>query len=193
MASAQGRRKLVLQMGISVDGIVATVQGDQSTPVMEGTAGLPGEDRKLTERKLAWLREADTHLMGRVTYEQMAAHWPYSTHPYAALMNDIPKVVFSSRLERADWPESRIARGDLAEEIASLKAEPGKDLLAHGGAAFVQSLARLNLIDEYRLITHPVAIGSGLALFSDLPAPLRFELVEATSYGDTVARVYRRP
>ena len=192
MASEQGARKLVLQMGISIDGIVATVQGNGSTPVMEGTAGLPAEDPELTARKLAWLREADAHLMGRVTYEQMAAYWPSSTHPYAALMNDIPKVVFSSSLERAEWPESRIARGDLADEIASLKAEPGKDLMAHGGAAFVQSLARLDLVDEYRLITHPVAVGSGLALFSDLPAPMRFELVEATSYGGTVARVYRR-
>jgi dihydrofolate reductase len=192
MPPEQGSRKLVLQMGISVDGIVATVEGNGSTPVMEGTAGLPGEDPELTERKLAWLRQADTHLMGRVTYQQMAGHWPTSTHPYAALMNDIPKVVFSSSLERADWPESRIARGDLAEEIASLKAEPGKDLMAHGGAGFAQSLARLDLIDEYRLISHPVAVGSGLPLFSDLPAPLRFELVEATPYGGTVARVYRR-
>jgi dihydrofolate reductase len=179
-------------MGISVDGIVATVQGNGSTPVMEGTARLPGEDLKLTERKLAWLRDTGAHLMGRVTYEQMATHWPSSTHPYAELMNDIPKVVFSSTLERADWPESRIARGDLAEEIARLKAEPGKDLMVHGGAAFAQSLARLDLIDEYRLMTHPVAVGSGLPLFTELPAPLRFELVDAERYGGTVARVYRR-
>jgi dihydrofolate reductase len=192
MPPPQGSRKLVLQMGISVDGIVATAQGNGSTPVMEGTAGLPGEDRKLTERKLAWLRDVGEHLMGRVTYEEMAGHWPTSTHPYAALMNDIPKVVFSSTLERADWPQSRIARGDLAEEIARLKAEPGGDLMAHGGAAFAQSLARLDLIDEYRLMTHPVAVGSGLPLFSELPAPLRFELVEATAYGGTIARVYRR-
>jgi dihydrofolate reductase len=192
MPPEQGARKLVLQMGISIDGIVATSNGSQTTPVMEGTAGLPGEDPKLTERKLAWLRETDAHLMGRVTYEEMASYWPSSTHPYAALMNDIPKVVFSSSLEHADWPESRIARGDLAEEIASLRAEPGKDLMAHGGASFVQSLARLDLIDEYRLMTHPVAIGGGLPLFSDLPSPLRFELIEATPYGGTVACVYRR-
>jgi dihydrofolate reductase len=192
MSPDQGARRLVLQMGMSADGIVATVQGDQSTPVMEGTAGVPGEDPELTERKLAWLRDAGAHLMGRVTYEQMAEYWPSSSHPYAALMNDIPKVVFSKSLERGDWPESRIARGDLAAEIAKLKSEPGKDLMAHGGAAFAQSLARLDLIDEYRLMTHPVALGSGLPLFKDLPSPLRFELVEATAYGGTVARVYRR-
>ena len=56
--------------------------------------------------------------MGRVTYEAMAGYWPVSTHPYAALMNDIPKVVFSKTLDRADWPDSQIARGDIADEIA---------------------------------------------------------------------------
>jgi dihydrofolate reductase len=64
--------------------------------------------------------------------------------------------------------------------------------MVHGGAAFAQSLARLDLIDEYRLMSHPVAVGSGLPLFTELPAPLRFELVDAERYGGTVARVYRR-
>jgi dihydrofolate reductase len=188
MAAEQDSRKLVLMMGISVDGVVATDSG----PVMEGADGLAPEDPKLTARKLAWIREAGAHLMGSVTYEAMARHWPTSTHPYAALMNEIPKVVFSKTLERADWPDSRIARGDLADEIASAKSEVGKDLIAWGGAAFAQSLVREDLVDEYRLMTHPIVVGKGYRLFTELPEARRLELVEATTYGGTVVRVYRR-
>jgi dihydrofolate reductase len=107
-------------------------------------------------------------------------------------MNDIPKVVFSRTLERAEWAESRIARGDLAEEIAELKRRPGKDMIALGGAQFAQSLTRSELVDEYRLILQPVALGDGLPLFKGLPAPLRLELVDAQTYGTGAAlHVYR--
>jgi dihydrofolate reductase len=178
-------------MGVSVDGIVAIPQGDGSVPVMEGQWGLPSEDPELTEIKLALVREAGAHLMGRVTYEAMSGYWPTSTHPYAAPMNEIPKIVFSNTLERADWGEAQIVRGDLAEQIARLKREPGNHLLAHGGAAFVQSLARAGLIDEYRLITHPIAVGGGLPMFKDLRTPLRLELVDARTFGSATLRVYR--
>jgi dihydrofolate reductase len=130
--------------------------------------------------------------MGRNKYEEMAEFWPTSDDDYAAPMNDIPKVVFSKTLERADWPDSRIARGDLAEEIAALKREPGKDMLAWGGAAFAQSLTRLGLVDEYRLILQPVALGEGLPLFKHLNAPVLLELVDAQTYDTGAAlHVYR--
>jgi dihydrofolate reductase len=94
--------------------------------------------------------------MGRATYEEMAEFWPVSDDPYAAPMNDLPKVVFSKTLERADWPESRIARGELATEIAELKNERGGDMIAWGGAAFEQSLSAAKLVDKYRLTLQPV-------------------------------------
>lgn len=187
----QSTRRLVLQMGVSLDGMVAAPRGDGSAPVMEGLWGLAPEDPELTELKLACVREAGAHLMGRVTYEAMAGYWPTSTHAYAAPMNEIPKVVFSNTLDRGDWGETQVVRGDVAEEIAKLKRQPGKDLLAHGGATFVQSLARHDLVDEYRLITHPVAVGGGLPLFKDLEAPLRMELVDARTFDSATFRVYR--
>ena len=119
----------------------------------------------------------------------MAAHWPSATDGYAAPMNDIPKVVFSTTLERAEWAESTVARGDLGEEIARLKRETGGDIMAHGGAAFVQSLSRLGLIDEYRLVIRPVALSDGLALFKDLPDPLLLRLVEATAMSTRMGEV----
>jgi len=186
--SEGGSRILALQMEVSVDGIVATDRG----PVIEGVENLPPEDPKLTERKLAWVWDAGAHLMGRVTYQEMAGYWPSSTHAYAAPMNEIPKVVFSKTLERADWPESQIARGEIADEVASLKSGPGKDLIAYGGAGFAQALVRGDLVDEYRLMTQPIVVGGGASLFTELPARLRLELVEAGTYGSTVLRVYRR-
>jgi dihydrofolate reductase len=130
--------------------------------------------------------------MGRNTYEEMAEFRPVSDDAYAAPMNEIPKVVFSGTLERAEWADSRIARGDLAQEIATLKREPGKDMLAWGGAAFAQSPSRLGPVDEYRLILQPVALGQGLPLFKDLTAPLGLELVDAQTYPTGAAlHVYR--
>lgn len=130
--------------------------------------------------------------MGRVTYEEMATVWPTSTSEYARPMNEIPKVVFSKTLQHAAWPETRIAGGDLAEEVGRIKREPGNDLIAYGGATLDQALSRLGLVDEYRLMIQPAALGEGLPLFKDLAGPLHLELVEATTYATGLAiHVYR--
>jgi dihydrofolate reductase len=180
-------RTLVLSMGVSVDGLVA-----RRGRFGDAGWGLGPEDPALTKRKLGWFENVDLHLMGRNTYEEMAEHWPHADHAYAAPMNAIPKVVFSSTLQRADWAETRIADRDLATEIADLKAEPGNDMLAWGGAAFAQSLSRLGLVDEYRLILQPVALGDGLPLFKGLSGPVGLELVDAEIYDNGAAlHVYR--
>jgi dihydrofolate reductase len=180
-------RKLVLQMGMSLDGVVA-LRGRHGA----GGWGLPPEDPALKERKLEWLRNTGLHLMGRNTYEEMSGFWPVSDDAYAAPMNDIPKMVFSKTLERAEWADSRIARGDLDTEISELKRGAGKEMIAWGGAAFAQSLVRLGLVDEYRLVLQPVALGHGFPLFKDLAAPLRLELIDAQTYNTGAAlHVYR--
>jgi len=179
-------RRLILQTSVSIDGYVAAL--DKSHPWSEGSE----EDEAFKRWILDSVWAAGAHLMGRVTYEEMAAFWPTSTSEYARPMNEIPKVVFSKTLQHADWPETRIARGDLAEEIGRLKREPGNDLIAYGGATLDQALSRLGLVDEYRLMIQPAALGAGLPLFKDLPAPLQLELVEATTYPTGVAiHIYR--
>jgi dihydrofolate reductase len=179
-------RTLVLQMGVTLDGYV-------DGPGGEGDWGLPPEHPDVRAWKVASLRQVGTHIMGRVTYEQMAGYWPTATGDYAEFMNTLPKVVFSKTLPAAGWAGSRIARGDLAEEIAALKRDSGGGIImAHGGAAFVQALSKLGLIDEYRLVILPVALGNGLPLFKDLANPLRVELAEARSFPDgTVIHVYQ--
>jgi dihydrofolate reductase len=90
------------------------------------------------------------------------------------------------------WTNAEILTGDLAVEIASLKARPGKDIMAHGGAGFAQSLLRTGLIDEYLLMVHPVALGRGLPIFSELAAPLDLRLVELLQFpAGVVAKTYR--
>ena len=177
-------RQVTLQMGMSLDGYVAS---DREHP---GVA-VP-EDAELVGWKIDRLAKAGAHLMGRTTYQEMAAYWPSSTAPYAAPMNDIPKIVFSRTLREGSWPTTRIAAGDLAAEIAAIKEEPGPDVMVHGGASFAAALAARGLIDEYCLVIQPVVVGGGQALFAELSAPLRLELVEARSFTcGVVVHVYR--
>ena len=180
-------RRLILQTSLSVDGYVAALDG--SHPWSEGGDG--DEDVKRWILDSVWA--AGAHLMGRVTYEEMASVWPTSDSDFAVPMNEIPKVVFSKTLERAEWPETRIADGDLQEEIEQLKREPGGDLIAYGGARLDQALSRLGLIDEYRLMIQPAALGAGLPLFKDLPAPLHLDLVDAKTYPSGLAIHIFRP
>jgi len=181
-------RKVLLQMGLSVDGIVA------GGPPGSGDAGATKEDEAVRRWKVQSLDEVGTHIMGRITYEQMASYWPHGgPAEYADPMNNIPKVVFSKTLTKAEWKESRIARGDLSEEIARLKSEPGKHIMAHGGARFVQALSREGLIDEYRLVIRPVALGSGMPLFKDLLAPLHLMLVDSKAFADGTAICVYQP
>lgn len=178
-------RKVIVEISTSVDGFVAPAEG---APDHRRDPEAPD----LKQLKLDWLRQTGTHVMGRVTYQEMAAHWPYSSDEYAAPMNDLPKVVFSNTLQDADWSNSRVASGDLAEEIDALKREDGGDIVAWGGASFVQALSRAGLVDEYRLIVNPVALGDGLPLFKSLSAPIRLKLVEATTYATgAVLHIYR--
>jgi dihydrofolate reductase len=185
MTKGLGMRPVVLQMGVTLDGFVHGAKGYEDW-------GLPPEDDEVVAWKVSSLREAGTHIMGRTTYEAMASVWPNTTGVYADVMNEIPKVVFSKTLNRADWPESQIAGGDLAEDIDRLKREPGGVILAHGGATFIDALIRDGLIDEYRLVIHPVAIGHGTGLFKALRGPLRLELIEARTFpSGTAIQVYR--
>lgn len=177
-------RKVILSMSTSLDGHVAS---DRQHP-----GALP-EDDELVQWRIDWISGAGAHLMGRASYQEMASFWPQSPHPYAAPMNDTPKVVFSKTLSdsEATWPTTRVARGDLATEIAAIKEEPGPDVIAWGGATFAAALAADNLIDEYRLAVQPVAVGSGQPLFGQLPAARYLDLVEAKRFAcGVVVHIY---
>ena len=176
-------RNVVLMMTSSMDGFVVGPE--------EHAGGVPEPD-ELVRWKLDRIRRAGTHIMGRVTYEEMAGFWPTSTDDYAAPMNEVPKVVFSKTLNEATWPESTIARGDLAAEIAALKRQPGGEIIAWGGAEFVQALSRAGLIDEYSIVVQPVAYGGGKPIFRDLHDALHLRpLATTTFHTGTMLNVYK--
>jgi len=165
---------------------------------------------------------ASLHIMGSRTFHDMAAYWPTSTGVFAPPMNQIPKAVFSRqgaailkaanttaalRDARADaatgqsaelqpgaesWAEAYVASGDLAEEVAKLKAQDGKPIIAHGGAGFARSLVARGLVDQYDLLVHPVVLGKGLPIFSDLAMPRRLKLMSSKAFpAGSVAQIYR--
>ena len=183
-------------MSISVDGFVSGANGENDWIFKTGD-----------EESLAWsvgsASQAGLIIMGRKSFEGMAPYWPTATGPFAAPMNEIPKAVFTKKGFKgidpgpdtspaaASWAEARVFNGDLAEGIRELKAEPGKPILAHGGAGFMRSLIATGLIDEYHLVTHPVVLGSGLPIFTDLSIPLYLKLVDAKRFpGGVVAHTY---
>ena len=175
-------RLLILQMQMTLDGFIGGPNGEVDW-------AFPGFSDEYAAWGTAELWNASIHLMGRVTYGEMAAHWPTSTEPYAAPMNEIPKLVFSRTLKRADWPETRIVAIDPGPEVARLKRDNGKPLLVHGGAQIARALIRSGQIDVYRLIVHPVVLGKGRSLFDEIDAPFRLRLTELRKFDTgTVAK-----
>lgn len=188
-------RKLSLQQfAVSADGYICQ-EGTEFHRLWETV-----EDEEFDRYFVAQLHRAGTHIMGRDTYLAMADFWPKAARSSSAaeaeiagIMNDRPKVVFSKTLRSAGWPEARIAGGDTAEEIARLKEEPGGEIVAHGGARFVRSLARLEVVDEYRLYVMPFAIGHGLSLFGELERPQALHLVSSRPFAcGAIEVIYER-
>ncbi len=194
-------RKLLMKMSVSLDGFVAGSDGQKDWIFKTGD-----------EESLAWsvdkIRQAGLIIMGRKSFETMTPYWPTATGPFAAPMNEIPKALFTKKGFKsidsmqpitgeqssavASWAEARVFDGDLAKGIRALKAEPGKPIVAIGGAGFMQSLIATGLIDEYHLAIHPVVLGSGLPVFTGLKIPLYLKLgeVKVFSKGGTIAYTY---
>jgi dihydrofolate reductase len=190
-------RKLIMKMSISVDGFVGSAGGGNDWIFKTGD-----------EESLAWsvgsASQAGLIIMGRKSFEGMAPYWPTATGPFAAPMNEIPKAVFTQKgfkgidpgpdasPSAASWAEARIFDGDLAEGIRELKAQPGKPIVAIGGAGFMRSLIATGLIDEYVLATHPVILGAGLPIFNGLSIPLYLKLVDVKVFPKgAIARTYQ--
>jgi dihydrofolate reductase len=179
----QRMTSLILKMSVSLDGYVAPADGSSDWV----TAGRSADG---AEWVLDTVSNTGAHLIGSATYTRWADFWPGESGPFAAPMNEIPKVVFSNSLTSADWGETTIASGDLGDTVARLKQERSDGyLLAQGGVRFARSLVETGLIDEYRLVVHPVILGAGERLFT---APLTFEPVSTTAFsGGAVAHVFR--
>jgi dihydrofolate reductase len=173
---------LILKMSVSLDGYIAPA---------DGSSGWEAAGR--SPDGAAWVLDtvskAGTHLVGAATYARWADFWPGASGPFATPMNDIPKIVFSNSLTSGEWGETTIASGDLADAVARLKQECSDGyLLAQGGVRFARSLVETRLIDEYRLVVHPVVLGAGERLFTE---PLAIEPVSTLAFsGGAVPHVF---
>jgi dihydrofolate reductase len=203
-------RKLVLKMSMSLDGHVAGTHAESDWMF-----------RAASPDSAAWVLDtvsgASAHLFGRRTFESIAGYWANASTPIAGAMNSIPKVVVTRSPDfdpsvvalggspdptaATTWSGARVASGDLTEAIDRLRAEGAaaghRDaadgyLLAQGGTDLCRSLVRAGLVDEYRLVVLPVALGSGQGIFDGLPDELDLELVSSTVFaGGAKADVYR--
>ncbi len=182
--------KIVVTEFISLDGIIEAPGGGEDYRhagwTFEIERGEEGDKFKLEE-----LQEAEAQLLGRVTYEGFAAAWPQMEDEagFAKKMNEMPKYVVSSTLERADWQNTAILSGAPADSVATLKEQVDGVILVAGSAALVKSLIEAQLVDELRLMVFPVLLGQGKRLFPEGEAKHRLRLAEAKTVGDGISLV----
>lgn len=182
-------RKLKLQMHTTVDGFIAGPNGEADWMVRSK------DGFQIVE---SLIDSSDTILMGRKMTDGFMNFWenivnnePESpVFTFAKKMVDTPKVVFSRTLDESIWTNTVLAKGNLADEIANLKNQSGKDILVYGGADFVSSLIKENLIDEFNFFVNPIMLGAGMPIFDKLDRRQKLSLISSTQYesGITVLR-----
>src|SRR5436309_369234 len=192
-------RKLVVGAFLTLDGIMQAPGGpneDREGSFRHGGWLVPYFDEKFDEIMTEWTKRAGAFLLGRKTYEIFAASWPKSTDPadeIATALNTRPKFVASRTLDKVNWNNSSLLKGDVAEEVAKLKIQEGGEIQVHGSGDLLQTLLKHNLIDTFRIWQFPVVIGAGKRLFGEGTIPCSFRLVDTqqTATG-AVLHVYER-
>lgn len=169
--------KIVVTQFITLDGVIEA----------PNEWSFPYWNDNIAKLKLDELMAADAHLLGRVTYEGFAAAWPGRTDEagFADRMNNLPKYVVSTTLEKAEWNNSTILKTDVAAQIAELKKQPGGDMLVAGSATLVETLIAHDLVDEYHLLTYPIVVGKGKRLFKD-GSKTKLKLIETRPFDSGV-------
>ncbi len=176
-------RTVTLGMNVSLDGFVSSIDGELDWAFPNFSPELMAGNEKL-------LGGLDIILMGRKNYESQAGTWPTLEGPLADVMNNVKKLVFSNTMKTAAWNNTTVATGAPEEEIARLKALPGGPIGVAGGVQFAQYLLARGLVDEFRLTTHPVMLGTGLPIFT---SRIAFDIVSSVDYPHGVTVRTLRP
>jgi dihydrofolate reductase len=172
--------RLIYLLNVSLDGFVETPDHSLDWTIVDDELHTWFNDR---------MRELDASIYGRGLYEVMAAYWPTgesdpasteTEREFARIWNAMPKVVFSTTLTTVAW-NSRLVRGDVADELARLRQEFQGDLDV-GGATLAAEFIRRGLVDEYGLVVHPVVLGAGTPFFPPLDSPIRLRLIETRTF-----------
>jgi dihydrofolate reductase len=176
-------RKLSVNTFLTLDGVMQAPGGPEEDPsggFAHGGWSVNYWDDKMGEVMGAAMGTLFDLVLGRKTYEIFAAHWPHvADDPAAKALNDATKHVASRTLDSLEWANSVLIEGDVAEGVGTLKDQDGPELQVHGSGNLIQTLLRHNLIDEFRLWTFPVVVGSGKRLFADGTVPGGLKLVDS--------------
>lgn len=176
-----------------------TLDGFMSGPDCELDWHFQSWNEEMAASASEQLGQADTILLGRVTYLAMAAYWsskiagisvPREDIDFAEMMNSHNKIVFSRTLPAVGWCNSRLVKEDIPGEIARLKGQPGKDMIVYGSGRIVSVLMRLGLVDEYRIWVHPVVLGKGKPLFNAVDDHLDMHLFKTKGFSSGVILLY---
>jgi dihydrofolate reductase len=173
-------RKVKLSIQMTINGYVAGPNGENDWMTWN-------PDDEFLQFINSHFDSSDTMLLGRKLADGFIKHWENAVdqnpaHPFAKKIVDMPKVVFTKTLDESTWNNTTLAKGNLAEEIAALKKQNGKDIAVVGGASFVSSLIKEGLINEYHLIVNPAAIGSGMTIFNSLDGIQKFSPIGSKLY-----------
>jgi dihydrofolate reductase len=184
--------RIVVTEFVSLDGVMEDPGGSEnfkhSAWSFEFSRGDEGDQFKLDEAL-----GSEALLLGRVTYEGFAAAWPTRDGEFADKFNSMPKYVVSSTLEKPEWNNSTVLKGDVVKAVSKLRQEQDGDIVVHGSAQLVQTLLEHDLVDEVRLMVFPVVLGSGKRLFGDTTDKKRLRLADSKTVGDGVAILIYEP
>jgi dihydrofolate reductase len=178
-------RKMIVSTYMTLDGRVDELQDWV----------VPWDDDEATKYHTALLTNSDGLLLGRKTYEAFVALWPSrsGTFPYVDKLNSMAKYVASTTLENLQWENSHLIEGDVAEGVAKLKEQPGQDLVIYGSYDLMRALMERDLIDEYRILVHPVLLGKGRSFLKDGTKQVNLDLVDSTVTPSGVAMLTYLP
>ncbi len=178
-------RQLAVIEFVTLDGVMqglGSPDEDRGGGFEYGGWGAAYGDAALDKKAEQGTTTTTAYLLGRKTYEKMAAYWPHESdeNPIAANLNSTPKYVVTNTLRRLDWVGSRILDGEVVEAVNDLKAQGDGTISVLGSGLLVQTLIANDLIDEYRLFLHPLVLGTGKRLFRETARPLPMRLTDCT-------------
>ncbi len=179
-------RKIVAGLHVSLDGVTESPEKWTFQYFNDEVGQVVGSQ----------MAQSDAILLGRRTYEEFAAYWPDKSEaddPVAAFLNNTPKYVASTTLESLAWRNSTLIRGDVADALAQLKEEPGKNITITGSVTLVGSLLSSGLVDELRLLLFPIVVGNGRRLFEDVREQVPLKLLESKAFGTGVVALTFEP